>query len=78
MPVEDKELRLRVMREFARRSIDTRFMDVYCNRGIVRLGGRVSIIRGSNVDLREYFPKVIEIIRRMPEVRDVVSDVSLR
>jgi len=78
MPVEDKELRLRVMREFARRSIDTRFMDIFCNKGVVRLGGRVSASRGANVDIGEYFPKIIEIIRRIPEVRDVITDVSLR
>jgi len=78
MPLEDKELRLRVMREFARRSLDTRFLDVYCNKGIVRLGGRVSRMRGADLDIREYFAKVVEIIRRIREVRDVVADVSFR
>jgi len=47
-------------------------------RGIVRLGGRVSRMRGADLDIREYFAKVVEIIRRIPEVRDVVADVSFR
>ena len=78
MPLADKELRLRVMREFARRSLDTRFMDCYCSKGVIRLSGRVSAERGTAVNLKEYFAKVCEIVRRIPEVRDVVSDVLLR
>jgi len=78
MPLEDKELRLRVMREFARRSLDTRYLDVFCNKGVVRLSGRVMKERGADFDLREYFAKVCEVLRRIPEVRDVISDVSFR
>jgi hypothetical protein len=76
--MQDKELRLRVLREFARRSLDTRFLDVFCSKGVVRLSGRVTASRAANVNLKEYFATITEVLRRIPEVRDVLSDVSFR
>jgi len=75
MGLADKELRLKVGREFARRSIDTTFMDIYCNKGVVRLGGTVRALRGGPTNMQDYLQTVIEVIRRFPEVREVINEM---
>lgn len=63
------------MRELARRSVDLTYLDVQAIRGVIRLYGRVRMARsvvGGDIDSEMY--KIVEIIRRIPEVRDVVDE----
>jgi len=79
MPLEDKESRLRVMREIAKFNVDTTRLDVKLINSVVYMGGRISRIRspGAPDNLRKVLEEMEEIIRGMPGVNDLVMEVAI-
>ncbi|MGC9316902.1 MAG: hypothetical protein ACP5KN_02555 [Armatimonadota bacterium] len=78
MPLEDKQSRLRVMREIAKYDMDTSLMNVKVINSVVYIDGRVSPMRSPNApeDLRKVFEKLEETFLMMSDINDVVIDVS--
>lgn len=79
MPLEDKEARLRVMREIAKFDVDTSMLDVKVINSVVYMGGRISRIRrlGAPENLRKVLEEMEEVIRGVHGVRDVVMEVKV-
>jgi len=80
MPLEDKEARLRVMREIAKFDIDSTMLDVKLINQVVYMGGRISRIRrtGAPDNLHKVLEEMEEIIRGMKGVNDVVMEVKIQ
>lgn len=78
MPLEDKETRLRVMREIAKYDMDTSLMNCRVINGVVYIDGRVSPMRsaGAPENLQKVFEKLEETFRMMRGINDVVIDLS--
>ncbi|MGI5819399.1 MAG: hypothetical protein ACOX9R_15025 [Armatimonadota bacterium] len=78
MPLEDKETRLRIMREIAKYDMDTSLMNCSVINGVVYIDGRVSPMRsaGAPENLRKVFEKLEETFMMMRDINDVVIDVS--
>lgn len=77
MAVEDKMLAMRIRRLLARKAADLSLMEITCAKGVVTLTGEIRAPRGfkGKIDLREELEDIIELIRRMPEVKDVLNTV---
>ena len=75
MPLEDKSVRLRIMRELAKRqSIDTSRLQVSCINQVCTIIGNLRPLRGSRgVDTRKELAILQDIIVRLPGVREVVT-----
>ena len=78
MPLEDKETRLRIMREIAKYDMDTSLMNVSVINGVVYIDGRVSPMRTPNApeDLEKTFQKLEETFLMMRDINDVVIDLA--
>jgi hypothetical protein len=78
MPLEDKQTRLRVVREIAKYDMDTSLMNVSVINGVVYIDGRVSPMQGPNApeDLEKTFVKLEETFMAMRDINDVVIDLS--
>ncbi len=79
MPLEDKETRLRVMREIAKFDMNTTLMNVKVINSVVYIDGRVRRNHGPGAvrDLRKAMAEIEEICRSLPGVNDVVIDVAI-
>ncbi len=79
MPLEDKEARLRVMREIAKFDVDSTMLDVKLINSVVYMGGRISRIRrpGAPENLRKVLEEMEELIRGLKGVNDVVMEVKV-
>lgn len=79
MPLEDKEARLRVMREIAKFDVDSTMLDVKVINHVVYMGGSISRVRrpGAPTDLRKVLEEMEEAIRLLPNVNDVVMEVRI-
>ena len=79
MPLEDKEARLRVMREIAKFDVDSTMLDVKVINQVVYMGGSISRVRrpGAPTDLRKVLEEMEEAIRLLPNVNDVVMEVRI-
>lgn len=79
MPLEDKEARLRVMRELAKFDVDTSRLDLKLINHVVYMGGFISRIRrpGAPDNLRKVLEDMEETVRGMRGVADVVNDVKI-
>ncbi len=73
MPLEDKQLRLRCMREIARRPIDYSQLQIQAINGIVRMAGVLRPIRGNVVDMNRELRIIIDSLERLPKVKEVVT-----
>jgi len=75
MPLEDKSVRLRIMREIAKRqSIDSIRLQVSCINQVCTISGDVRAVRGQRgLDTRKELQTLEEIILRVPGVREVVT-----
>ena len=49
MPLEDKQTRLRIVREIAKYDMDTSLLNVKVINGVVYMDGRISPMRSPNV-----------------------------
>jgi len=78
MPLEDRRLRLKVIREIARRSVDSSRLNVEAMGDVVYLRGRLRPLRGQRgkIDMKKELEIIKENILRLPGVRDV-SDRDL-
>jgi len=80
MPLEDKALRLRIMREIGKFNIDASRIDVKVINQVCYLGGEISRMRnpGAPTDLRKVLEQIHDDVEKMPGVTDVVDDVRFR
>ncbi len=78
MPLEDKETRLRIMREIAKYDMDTSLMNVRVINGVVYIDGRVSPMRTANApgNLERLFEELEDHFRMMRDINDVVIELS--
>ena len=79
MPLEDKESRLRVMREIAKYDMETSFLDVKVINQVAYLGGRISRIRRIDApeNLRKILEEIEDTLRAMKGINDVVMEVRI-
>ena len=81
MPLEDKSVRLRIMREISKRqSVDPQRLQVSCINQVCTLSGDLRPLKGfRGVDTRKELTILVDIIQRLPGVREVVTrDVRCR
>ncbi|MFP4248645.1 MAG: hypothetical protein ACLFU7_03235 [Armatimonadota bacterium] len=78
MPLEDKQTRLRVVREIAKYDMDTSLMNVSVINGVVYIDGRVSPMNSPNApsDLEKVFMKLEETFLGLRDINDVVIDLA--
>jgi hypothetical protein len=76
MPIEDKALRRRVEHEIVRHgAIDMSLMTVSAINGVVTIAGRIrpyARIAGRGPDLRQEVGAIMDGVRSIPGVKDVV------
>ena len=79
MPIEDKQARLTVMREIARFDMNTSLLNVKVINHVVYMDGRISRNHGPNAerDLHKVLKEIEDICKSMPDIHDVVIDVSV-
>jgi len=78
MPVVDKQLGLRVRREFSKRaSVDCSDVRVHTSGGTVYLNGRIKPNRGSEVNMKAEVEIICRNLRTIPGVREVVNELDL-
>lgn len=79
MPLEDKQTRLRIVREIAKHDIDTSLLNVKVINQVVYLDGRISPMRTPNApkDLSKVLEKLKETFEMMRDINDVVIDVAI-
>lgn len=79
MPLEDKQTRLRIMREVAKYDMDTSLLNVRVINGVVYMDGRVSPMRTPNAprDLSKVLEKLKETFEMMRDINDVVIEVAI-
>ncbi len=75
MPLEDKQLRLRCMREIARRNVDSSRMDLECRGDVVYMRGRLRPLRGrgARIDMSKELEAIKQNLLRIPGIRDIVD-----
>ncbi|HET6384280.1 MAG TPA: BON domain-containing protein [Armatimonadota bacterium] len=80
MPIEDKQLGLRIMKEFTKRaSIDSSDVRIHVSGGTVYLNGRLKGVRGGvGLDLKKEAEIIERNLRTVNGVRDVVNELDLR
>ncbi len=80
MPLEDKAMRLQVLREIARFNVDTTRMDVKVINQVIYLGGEMSRMRtpGAPKDTKKVLEQIIDDLSKIPHITDIVSDVKTR
>lgn len=81
MPLEDKSVRLRILREIAKRqSIDPLRLQVSCINQVCTLSGDLRAVRGARgLDTKKELATIADIILRLPGIREVVTnDVRCR
>ncbi len=79
MPLEDKQTRLRIVREIAKYDMDTSLLNVKVINGVVYMDGRISPMRSPNApkDLKKVLEKLTETFEMMRDINDVVIDVAI-
>ena len=75
MPLEDKSVRLRIMRELAKRqSVDTSRLTVSCINRICTIAGDLRATRTARgLDTQKELQTIEEIILHLPGIREVVT-----
>ena len=80
MPLEDKMLRRTVEREIAKHPIDYSLVRVLCISEVIYIDGVVKPIRGAlgrGTSVQREMEKVVEAIKGMHGVKDVVADYRI-
>ena len=80
MPVVDKQIGLRVYREFTKRnSLDCRLLNVFVSSGVVHVGGQLDTIKGETPVNVEHELEILQrTLRTIPGVREVVFELDKR
>ena len=73
MPLEDKQLRLRCVREVARRPVDASQLRIQAMNSIIYMAGDLRPMRVGNVDMEKEMQIIIECIEHIPAVKEVVT-----
>ncbi|MFW5869253.1 MAG: hypothetical protein ACOCX2_15615 [Armatimonadota bacterium] len=78
MPLEDKETRLRIMREIAKYDMDTSLMNCSVINGVVYIDGRVSPMRSADAptNLERVFDTLEDTFLGMRGITAVVIDLA--
>ncbi len=78
MSVVDSAMTREVLRDISKRPIDISNLNVYVNRGVVHLAGRVDNLRGEyrDLDLREEMNIIVRILKQKPGIRDVCCEID--
>ncbi len=78
MPLEDKEMRLRVTREISKFDVDTTMLDVKVINQVIYLGGSITRIRapGMPSDLRKVLEDIRQDLEKMKGISDIVMEVK--
>ena len=76
MTLEDTRLRRMIQKELVKRSTDTEQIRVFVTNGIVTLQGELRNRRGATADLISEMEIILDVIRRLPGVRDIVNWVK--
>ena len=78
MTLEDTRLRRLIQRQLVKRSVDTDKIQVFVTNGVVTLQGELRDRRaGGLIDLRQEREIILDLVRRLPGVRDIVDWVRL-
>jgi len=76
MTLEDTRLRRTIQKELVKRSTDTEQIRVFVTNGIVTLQGELRNRRGATADLISEMEIILDVIHRLPGVRDIVNWVK--
>ncbi|MEI6512376.1 MAG: hypothetical protein WCO51_03775 [bacterium] len=74
--IADVETTRSVRREITKRAIDSSLLDVHAMHGVVYLRGRLGILTGHDIDLRQEMEKILHTIRLKPGVREVIAEIE--
>jgi osmotically-inducible protein OsmY len=77
MTLEDTRLRRTVQKQLVKRSTDTEQIRVFVTNGIVTLQGELRNRRGATADLISEMEIILDLVRRLPGVRDIVNWVKV-
>jgi osmotically-inducible protein OsmY len=79
MPIEDKQLGLRIRREITRRQgIDASDLRIHTTGGTVYLAGRLRATRGAvGLDMKKEAEIIEHSLRNIPGVRDVINEMDV-
>jgi hypothetical protein len=70
---------MRIRRQLARKTVDMSELEINCTRAVVQLSGKLKEPRGfkGRMNLQEELESIIELIRRIPEVKDIICNVQI-
>lgn len=79
MPLEDKEMRLRVTREISKFDINATMLDVKVINQVIYLGGSITRIRapGMPTDLKKVLEAIREDLQKIKGITDIVMEVKI-
>jgi osmotically-inducible protein OsmY len=77
MTLQDTRLRRTVQKQLVKRSTDTEQIRVFVTNGIVTLQGELRNRRGATADLISEMEIILDLVRRLPGVRDIVNWVKV-
>ena len=73
MPLEDKQLRLRCVREIARRPVDYSQLRIQALNSIIYMAGVLRPLRVGNVDMEKEMQIILDSLQHIPAVKEVVT-----
>ena len=77
MTLADTRLRRLIQKELVKRSVNTDKVMVFVTNGVVTLQGEIRDVRGTRMDLKQEMEIILEVIRRLPGVRDIVNWIKV-
>jgi len=79
MPADDKFLAMRCRRILAKKECDMALMEIAARHGVIHLTGQLRKPRWYRgyMDLRDELVSIEQMLRRMPEVNDVINEVRI-
>lgn len=79
MSVVDSAMTRDVMREIAKRPVDTSGLEVHVTHGVVHIRGRLEKVRGyyEDLDVHAELTSIIKALRVKSGVRDVICEVDV-
>ena len=77
MTLEDARLTRTVQREVVKRHVDITWLVIKVIDRVCYLSGRLRNVRGMDIDLKGELEIIIEIVKKIPGIRDVVNEVDM-
>jgi len=78
MTLQDTRLRRLIQKELVKRSVDTALLNVFVTNGVVTLQGELRNQRGYTADLKQEMDIILDIVRGMRGVRDIVNWIKVQ